>query len=197
MKHNIFGIQTNSDNNKFEDKFECLYEDEGAFYESKETFHHEEEGLVFDYKFCVEIIDLEYSTGEDEDKNKFGIELAIVPMFNSLCEKQKKSVLDCMCVSEDEVSTYDIYYEGCSVMMGYEEVVVGDDAFESGEGFEGCKEIKERLDAIANVFESINGLRGFYLDKCVNRIGTTGWMLIDAFINGSDWTKATFDRYKD
>lgn len=195
MAHEIFGISSNGDN-KFQDKFNCLFEDNDAFYESKETFHHEDE-TSFDYKFCVEIIDLEYATGEEEDKNKYGIELAIVPMFHSLCDKQKKSILDCSCITEDEVNTRDTYQEGCSIMIGYEEVVVSIDDFESGKGFEGCEPIMSRLNAIANIFECVNSLRGFYLDKPQNAIGTTGWDLIEDYINGVDFVKATLDRYKE
>lgn len=186
MKHNIFGIQTNSDDNKFEDKFDVLYDDCGAFFESKETFHHEDE-TSFDFKYCVEVIDLDDACGEE----KYGIELAVVPMFNSLCEKQKKIILDCSCVSEDEVTTMDIYQEGTSIMIGYTDVP------NEGKPWDECEGVVKALAAIANVFESINSLRGFYFDKYVNRIGTTGWDLIDDFINGKDFVTATLNRYKD
>lgn len=186
MKHEIFGIKTDEDNNKFEDKFDTLYDDCGAFFESKETFHHEDE-TSFDFKYCVEVCDLSSACGEE----KYGIELAVVPMFNSLCEKQKKSILDCSCVSEDEVTTMDIYQEGTSIMIGYTDVP------NEGKPWDECEGVVKALAAIANVFESINGLRGFFFDKKINKIGTTGWDLIDSFVNGSDWLKATLDRYKE
>lgn len=186
MKHEIFGIETNSDNNKFEDKFDVLYDDCGAFFESKEVFHHEDE-TSFDYKYCVDVCDLSSACGEE----KYGIELAVVPMFNSLCEKQKKSILDYSCVSEDEVTTKDIYRDGTSIMIGYTDVP------NEGKPWDECEGVVKALAAIANVFETINGLRGYFFDKQVNQIGTTGWDLIEAYINGSDWVKATLDRYKE
>jgi hypothetical protein len=84
----------------------------------------------------------------------------------------------------------DIHQEGMSIMIRYTDVP------NEGEPWDECEGVVKALAAIANVFESINDLRGFYFDKYVNRIGTTGWDMINAFINGSDWTKATFDRYK-
>jgi len=186
MKHEIFGIKTDADNNKFEDKFDTLYDDYGAFFESKEVFHHEDE-TSFDYKYCVEVIDLADACGEE----KYGIELAVVPMFNSLCEEQKKSILDCCCMSEDEVTTKDIHQVGTSVMIGYTDVP------NECKPWDECEGVVKALDAIANVFESINRLRGFYFDRAVNKIGTTGWDLIDSFINGSNWFKTTLDRYKE
>ena len=186
MKHEIFGIETNSDNNKFKDKFDTLYDDCGAFFESKEVFRHEDE-TSFDFRYCVEVIDLDDICG----KQKYGIELAVVPMFNSLCEKQKKSILDCSCVSEDEVTTMDVYQEGTSIMIGYTDVP------NEGKPWDECEGVVKALDAIANVFETINGMRGFYFDKYVNQIGTTGWDLIEDYINGVNFVKATLDRYKE
>ena len=185
MKHEIFGFKTDADNNKFEDKFDTIYDDCGAFFESKETFHHEDDSS-FDFKYCVEVIDLDDTCGEE----KYGIKLAIVPMFNSLCEKQKKSILESLCVSEDEVTTMDIYQEDTSIMIGYTDVP------NEGKPWDECEGVVKSLAAIANVFKSINGLRGFYLDRYVNKIGTTGWDLIDAYINGGDWLKASLDRHK-
>ena len=54
---------------------------------------------------------------------------------------------------------------------------------------------KSVMDKIASVINMIDGLRGFYLDKIQNRIGTTGWMLLDDFINDKDSIKATLEKY--
>lgn len=186
MKHEIFGIKTNSDNNKFEDKFDIIYGDCGAFFESKDVFHHED-GISFDYKYCVEVVDLDDFCGEE----KYGIELAVVPMFNSLCEKRKKSILDCSFVCEDEITTADIHQEGTSITIGYTDVP------NEGKPWNECEGVAKALAAIANVFETIDAMRGFYFDRAVNQVGTTGWDLIDSFINGNDWVKATLDRHKE
>lgn len=185
MKHEIFGISTDCDNNKFEDKFDCLYDGCGAFYESKETFHHDDE-TSFDYKFCVEVIDLDEACGDD----KYGIELSLVPMFGSLNKKKQDSILSSCCIEENEVNTYDIHQYGCSVPLGFVEID------NEGVSYDKCKGVQSALAAIANVFESINGLRGFFLDKCVNGIGTTGWDLLNDYINGNDFVKATLERHK-
>jgi hypothetical protein len=38
-------------------------------------------------------------------------------------------------------------------------------------------------------------MRGLYLDKAQNRLGSTGWDMLDDYINGNDFLKATLDRY--
>lgn len=43
------------------------------------------------------------------------------------------------------------------------------------------------LDKIASVCGNIDSLRGFYLDKPQNRIGTSGWDMLDDYINGKSF----------
>lgn len=194
MKHNIFGVHTDQTVN-FADKFDCIYEDCGAYYETKETYQHREDGLNFDYKYCVEIIDFEECCGGEEMHNKYGIELTLVPVFKSLCKEKQTSVMECCGVEEDAVNSMDIRQYGLGVQVGYEEVVASANDLSSG-CFEESDKFKERLTDIASVFETIDALRGFYLDKTMNLIGTTGWDLLNDCINGKDFIKATLAKYE-
>ena len=53
------------------------------------------------------------------------------------------------------------------------------------------------MDKIASIVDNIDSLRGFYLDKAQNRIGTDGWMMLDDYINDVDFVKATLEKFKD
>ena len=158
----IFGIEFNSVVN-VEEKFEEVFNDvEMVFYESKETFHHEEEGLTFDYKY---VIVGEYCEG------KLYYSLHLVPCANSLGEEKRVRVASTCCLDEDEITIYDIWSYGYTIHLGTET--------EEGEEFN-----DEYFSLIASVFETINSMRGFYLDRYVNRIGNTGWDMLYDFVNG-------------
>ena len=191
MKHEIFGISTNDDTNAFEDKFEELIDlDSELYYQSQETFKHDvDDDLYFEYKYVVEIYDMDELTGEDT--GDYSVSLLLVPTFESLCKEKREGVLDCTGVDEDSVTLYDVISYGISVPLGNVSVK------HNGKSMDKCEGLQEKLRAIANVFESIDGLRGFYLDRYVNRIGTTGWDLLHDYVNGKDFIKATLDRYKD
>lgn len=158
----IFGIEFNSVVN-VETKFDEIFNDtDMVFYESKEIFHHEEEGLTFDYKYAIAG---EYCEGE------LYYSLYLVPCVDSLSEEKRASVASCCGIDEEEITIYDIWSYGCNVHLGTEK--------EKGEEFN-----DEYFNLIASVFETINSMRGFYLDRYVNRIGNTGWDMLNDFVNG-------------
>lgn len=162
-KNKIFGIEFNNTPIKVSEKFDEVYFDEdNVFFVSKETFKHEEEGLTFNYKYAIQAA---YCEG------RIYYSLELVPCADSLCEKKRNDIISSCGCEDEEISIYDIVSYGCSVSMGCESVE--------------SEEIDERyFDLIASVFETTDRLRGFYLDKYVNRIGNTGWDLLEDFING-------------
>ena len=173
MENKIFGITLKSALQNVYDKFEeDFFESDHAFFVSKETFTHEDDGLNFDYKYAIEA---------DYCEGKIFYMLNLVPCANSLNKAKLESVASCSGVDESEVNIYDICAYGCSVMMGCESVE--------------SEDVDEHyLNVIASVFESVDRLRGFYLDKYVNRIGNTGWDLLDDFVNGKDYISKALNR---
>ena len=168
MENSIFGIAFNGLPTKIDTKFnEIYFEDDNAFFESKETFTHEEENLTFNYKYAIEAV-------QCEGKIYYG--LYLVPCADSLNKDKRSSVADCCGVDEDEITIYDISSYGCNGCMGTE--VVDNEYIED-----------TYLDKIASVCGIIDSLRGFYLDKPQNRIGTSGWDMLDDYINGKSWLK--------
>lgn len=186
MRYSFSGVSTDNDTEKFLDHFEETCED---FFQSKKVFHHEEDDYSFDYRYCVAITDMREIEADD---NRFAVELYLVPEFESLCDKCKDDVRKSCCYSDDDQPTvYDVYGYGISVQFGYEMADNPDD-----KPYDENAEVLDALTAIANTYEATDRLRGFYLDKFVNRIGTTGWDLLDDFINGVDYLQTTLNRYK-
>ena len=52
------------------------------------------------------------------------------------------------------------------------------------------------MDQIGSIVQTIDSLRGFYLDHHINGIGTTGWDALHDFVNDVDMYKTTMDRYR-
>jgi len=82
----------------------------------------------------------------------------------------------------DEPSYYNMLMEGHSVRFGYTEV-------------ESQDEVGGKMLEIANVFEVMDRMRGFSLDRAVNMLGNTGWGVIWNVIHGEDLFKAAKKRY--
>lgn len=189
MKYKIFGIETDHDVYKVDDKFECIDLDETLFYQSKEVFQHREDDVLnFDYKYYIEVIDWDACTGEE--KGVYMVNFGIVPMFESLNDEKKSSVISCCGCEDTTPDVYDVHSYGCSVPLGNVEIE------HHGMTYDECEELQTTLNGIANVFETIDRLRGFFLDRHVNRIGSTGWDLLNDYINGVNFVRATLDRYK-
>lgn len=167
MKNSIFGISFDGKLTNVYDKFnEVFFESDNSFFESKQTFTlKEEDGLTFNYKYVIEGVWCD---------DKIFYTLALVPCANSLDNGMRSKVASCSGVEEDEITTYDIFSYGCNVSFGTKVV---DSNYTNIMIF----------DMISSVVDVIDSLRGFYLDKPTNRLGTTGWELLDYFINGIDY----------
>ena len=166
----IFGITPSNLTNKFTDHFDVVYDDDHFQAVSKKVFKHDDEGLTFEYQYVVSILDT--ATFDDGERQTL-LSLDLVPCFDSLHENSKDSVLSACGYN----TTIDVADYGFCVPIGYDTMPIDDDyLFEND----------ERLDLIASVYEDIDRLRGFYLDKPINRLGTTGWDCIDSAINHTD-----------
>ena len=189
MKHSFANISTDSEQFTLEDKFVERYNDSGeAIYVSKRTFNHVEEGLSFRYKYLVEVCDMRELCGED----KVCVNLYIVPTLQSLTESGRRSVLSGF--ESGFVPTFDltdeIHRDGYSICMGGESFDMDEETpWDEDERF------TEALNTAANVFETINSLRGFYLDRVQNGIGNDGWDFLKDYINDEPFMEAAFQRY--
>lgn len=186
MKHEIFGISTDMDI-KFAEKFDVIYDDsERMVAQSKETFTHNENGLTFNYKYVIEVINGNTWNGKDT----YYVELSVVPEYDSLGKQHKNSVLLFEGVDECDVNIFDVLNDGLSLSIGCEKLPTNNTPMNEHE------EVMGALDSIASVFETINAMRGFYFDKYVNRIGNTGWDFLNDFINDIPFMDSLMKRHK-
>ena len=183
FNNSVFGISFQDENltvieNEFEIQREMDDYDDITFYLSKRVYQHDlDPDFKFEYQYGVEAYRY-----EDENDNTIHTfyTLYLIPTFKSLCDTKQKDVLF-FTGNEENTNTMDVFDYGMNVILCMENT---DGEYD-----------KSVMDKIASVINMIDGLRGFYLDKIQNRIGTTGWMLLDDFINDKDSIKATLEKY--
>lgn len=185
MMREFAGISTYMEKVDFDEHFEEYYNsDERAVYFSKKTFRHEEEGyLDFSYKYAIVVTDIGLYTGDAP----IVVELMLVPSFHDLAEKNKESIRDFNGYSDDdEISEdwlwMDVLDYSYAVKMGEESIDNPTDDIR--DEWIKSKPIQAILESIVAIYESINSLRGFYLDRAWNMVGTTGWDTLKNAING-------------
>jgi hypothetical protein len=157
------------------------------YYETKRTYIHEDDGLNFKYKYAVRVEDLYELTGDEDYKGKFEIGLYLVPSEDSMNESVRNRVKkSCGLEEGDRLYVSDIISYGLGACLLSETV-------SNCRYIEGTK-VKGKLAAIANLLEAIDSMRGFYLDRAWNQIGTNGWDVLNEMVNGKDYIQASFDR---
>ena len=172
MKHEIFGWVVDHEPKKLDDLFDCVRDADGeVIYESKQTYEHREEGLNFDYKFVIRAKDAYELTGEPEDENVWHLEVMLVPTVDSLLTNKREDTID-----GEDCTFIDLIDAGFYVQFGFEAV---------------------KVDRYKWYDAGINAMRGFYLDKPLNMIGSTGWDILNELVgNGKSFITAALDRMK-
>lgn len=149
---------------------------------SRETFTHEEDGLKFNYKYVIEQHDWDtaYHNGDIGDDMYEGLPenekietiVSIVPTPDSLKEEVLDSVSNSCGMDTDDIDIRDIYDYGISISFDR-------DTCGQGGG-------DKHLLAIANSFDTFEGLFGFYMDAPQNGIGESGWDQIRSWVKFDD-----------
>ncbi len=188
-KHKIFGIESDG-NNTFQGEFKVIrdYEDTSFLAISNKTFQcYLDDDKQVNFKLAVEMMD---SAEYDENLKGINTVFALIPTFESLNKKQQESLANFCGFTIEEYREYinaynnpetitcnDIFDYGMYVVLGYE-----CQEYETPcECVDDYDYTKQTLAAIANVYEAVGSLIGFYLDKPVNRIGETGWDYLKQF----------------
>lgn len=191
MKHEIFGIGFDHELTKADTLFDTVRDtDDDVIMVSKETYHHKEDNgsLDFKYKYVLHAHNLYEMTGEEEHHNKWALDLNLVPMPKSLLKKERRDVASSYDMKVGDLDVYAVYDYGLFVPLG--EVVVDVSA-----GYDNV--MPEKFNEGASVVETINSMRGFYLDRAFNRVGTTGWDLLNNWVgDGTHFITATRARRK-
>jgi hypothetical protein len=167
--------------------WETMYDDDGRFtLETKNTYEHkdDEEGKSFKYKYVIS------GYVVDEEKGDANIDLFLAVLPESMCEESRAKVASCMG-----------WEEGCGWELGARDVAdyglgvrIDSEIYDfKGDGYHifDKKETKHIIKSICLVLGAIDGLRGFSMDKAYNRIGTTGWDVIEECLTGRDAIRAS------
>ena len=148
-----------------EELFDVMRDDDEQYLAiSKETFEHNEpeDNLVFKYKY---IIDAYYCEGDWF----YSLELVVLPEY--LCQSKKESVASCCCIDVEEINVEDVKDYGATILMGSDKT--------DGEDID-----YNMINCIASVFECVNSMRGFHLDKHQGVVN--GLDLLKNFLHGKD-----------
>jgi len=192
MKYEFCGYSTEQEGKvNIEEHFNEVCNDEGGvFLISKKEFKHEEEDLVFAYKYGISIIDMR----NDTSKGNKGVYIALelIPSYNDLHETIKKQVLEdySYCGDyADEIDNdskyYDLLSEGFSVRMGFETVLTNANIDINPYELMELDKVVYVVKSITQIYSVVDRLRGFNLDKAWNMIGTNGWDTLQNAINGT------------
>lgn len=151
-----------------EDNFKYIYDtDTETIYLSNKTYQHREEGLNFNYKYAISAIYDE----EQEGSNAY-IEVYLVVSPECLHEKVRNDIKNS---SGGYCDYFDIIEYGLSVRMLYENKPYSE------------KKVYEVMNGVSCLVEHIDRFRGFSLDRYVNKIGNTGWDIINSCLDGESF----------
>lgn len=204
---NFGGWSTAEQLKDWEQAFDVEYNDDGELIlASKETFKHDEpeSNLVFEYKYCIDVMDI-YSRTGDSSCNNIVMNMYLIPLAKYWNDKAIESVKrmngwddysDEQCMNE--ICMSDAIQNGSCILM--EQDSVSYDVEENDEGFYDVldnADVVEKLNVAATIFEASDHLRGFKLDCYQNRIGSTGWDKLEEILNGKDAIQAALERYKE
>ena len=148
-----------------EELFDVMRDDDEQYLAiSKETFEHNEpeDNLVFKYKY---IIDACYCEGDWF----YSLELVVLPEY--LFQSKKESVASCCCIDVEEINVEDVKDYGATILMGSDKT--------DGEDID-----YNMINCIASVFEFVNSMRDFHLDKHQGVVN--GLDLLKNFLHGKD-----------
>ena len=180
-KYNFDGIQTNHepDNNEFIKDYDNLFIVEKPF-----TVYMDNDKEI-KLHTVIENLDM----ADYEDSTEHIIIISVIPDFNSLSDKNKENILSQFSdedredlLNDKDGLLYDIYSYGFSIPIKTVETSIDKADY--------------IVDSAKAVYFGIQGLIGFELDKYKNRLGNTGWDMLNDFCNDVDLIKTALARYK-
>lgn len=170
----VFDITTKKTIQSWKEKFDCVYdEDDNALFVSKEEFVSDQDPDIkdFTYRYAIDC-----NTLVNNHKCTWYYMLKLVVCQKSITNKLLTDVAEFSGIYESEVDIQDIIaHGGADINFGT--------ATTEGEEID-----YNVVTNIANVFETMNSLRGFYLDRDW-AYNINGWDVIKYCVMGKDMFK--------
>lgn len=154
---------------------EIFNDGDSVIIETEKVFEHEEEGLMFEYRYVIETLDWFKITGDKQYEGMTYITVYLVPTMESLNVTIIESLKDIYKDDFNNIGTNELLAEGYAIRFLYELV-------------DNTKENECVLFA-KHLIPHLDNMRGFYLDEPLNMIGTDGWKMLHDYINNESWLK--------
>jgi hypothetical protein len=107
----------------------------------------------------------------------------------SLCSAARHDILEYICGENSyPINAADIIENTFPIIFAGEKINIQPDGWT-----EQC-DITDKCSTISALLHGMDALRGFYLDRYVNRIGTTGWDCVRQCVCGTDPFRAALNR---
>ena len=177
----------------WKDYWELVYStDDQMLFVSKELYNYNapEENRMFDFNLVLELQILELDSS-DEDNWELISNLYLVPTIKNIHSSIKEDILKEYnnINNEDEILLPDLLWATQFPVLHSECPKLEFDTFD-----ENNEEISKYLLSASIVAETTERIRAMYLDKVMNRIGTTNWDLLDGVLHGIDPFKQSLER---
>lgn len=198
---------------RFRNSFSELYNDdhEAVIISKKQYRHNEPEAdLAFGYQYAVTVCDVMGFTGEpvnedgSETESNICISLYLIPDPEDWCDEALEKMAEIYGYENEPVeqmkktfNARDVIENGYGIFLGKDSVSYN--VKQNPEGYYDPlknRKVIRMLDVIASQLDFIDSTRGFRIDGYQNRIGTTGWDILDAALHGGDPIKKTIERNK-
>lgn len=165
-QYEFAGVSVPTLTQKFDEVFEETYDEET--WVTRKTYHQVDPPLSFKYKYVLKTVEVEDPDDSGEPATLVTLEMTLLP--ESLCKAKREELAnDCGCEEKDLTVTDVAHYFFCGC------IPFGDKLVKCGCDDEGVDAIK---DTVASILSSVDMLRGFMLNRCMNKLGTTGWDLV-------------------
>ena len=192
----LFGIKLGKnckmEKDSWQDYFEVIDDDDDIemLLKLKETFSNDffDDGNEIEYNFYLEI----YNGNIDGEEAGVWAHVYLMPKLKYIHESVYKSLVsEYNGCPKDEWIESDILRETqCPLLINKEINIDFSDTWYH-------PEMDKLLETATQVLPFINRIIGFYMDKYINRIGTTNWDCLESLMDGSDWTHQAIERFKE
>lgn len=183
----------------YENKFDVLHDDAGQMtLITKKTYSMEADGDMpaFEYKYILNCFDM-YALGSEN--HTIVIECLLCPLFEYIKANVVKNITDKLEYYYDDAAV-----SGALPKLGDEYIdynpkdIPPDDYGNQWEDYyyhlTDNADFHQTLNVAATVLDNADAMRGFSFDKTWNRIGSTGWDLLESLLVGTDWIKVSINR---
>lgn len=182
MKYSYGPVSAPEISDKFDDLFDEVYDDYSeGIWATKRTYRQQDPSCPFKYKYVFRAI-----YPDDEDDKDIATSLSLVMMPESFCKAKRAKLAEVSGMDEDKLEVYDVFSNGWDGVVQF--------ATKTVHGEEGLRLAK---DEAASCLSAFDGMRGFFIDRPLNMVGTTGWdMIFEAKGRIKDALKASLRRIK-